>query len=136
MQKLIDKKTEELEKKLLSSKEFHMLSYDKQDPIAELRTFLKENGYTNKRLAAQIGVSESLISKMLSGERLKRDNLLKISIVSNMQIEVINQILKYLSLHPLYVKDRRDAVIIHGIKTGKSLEQINDTLAEHKITLL
>ncbi len=136
MQKLIDKKTEELEKKLLSSKQFHMLSYDKQDPIAELRTYLKENGYTNKQLATQIGVSESLVSKMLSGDRLKRDNLLKIGIVSNMKTEVINQILKYLSLHPLYVKDRRDAVIIHGIETGKSLEQINATLAEHNITLL
>ncbi len=136
MRKLIDKKTEELEEKLLSNREFNMLQYKKQDPLKILKIYLSENNISNKEIASKIGSSESLVSKILSGERINRDNIIKICIVANQELDVTNQILKYLSLHILYVKDKRDAVIIHGIHNKQSISEINKTLAEHKIKLL
>lgn len=62
--------------------------------------------------------------------------MIKICIVAKVELEIVNQVLKYLSIHPLYVKDRRDAVIIHGIHNKQTIAEINQTLADHKIKLL
>lgn len=136
MKKLIDKKTEELEAKLLSNREFNMLNYQKQNPLLILKEYLKDSNITNKEIATKMEISESLVSKILSGERINRDNIIKLCIVAEVELEIVNQVLKYLSIHPLYVKDRRDAVIIHGIHNKQTIAEINQTLANHKIKLL
>lgn len=136
MKKLIDKKTEELEAKLLSNREFNMLNYQKQNPLLILKEHLKDSNITNREIATKMEISESLVSKILSGERINRDNIIKLCIVAEVELEIVNQVLKYLSIHPLYVKDRRDAVIIHGIHNKQTIAEINQTLADHKIKLL
>lgn len=136
MKKLIDKKTEELEARLLSNREFNMLNYQKQNPLLILKEHLKDSNITNREIATKMEISESLVSKILSGERINRDNIIKLCIVAEVELEIVNQVLKYLSIHPLYVKDRRDAVIIHGIHNKQTIAEINQTLADHKIKLL
>lgn len=136
MKKIIDRKTDRLQAKLLSSTEYNKLDYQMKNPLVDLKKHLKQLGISNKSLAIKLGVSESHVSKMLSGERLTRDNLLKICIVVNLDLEITNQLLKYLSYHTLYVKDKRDAPIIFGISNGYSIVEINKILAKENILQL
>lgn len=136
MKKIIDRKTEGLQAKLLSSSEYNKLCYEFNDPLVELKKYLKQLGISNKSLAIKLGATESHVSKMLSGERVTRDNLLKICIVAKLDLETTNQLLKYLSFHTLYVKNQRDAPIIFGISNEYSIEEINKILAKENILLL
>lgn len=136
MKKLIDKQTEFLQNRLLASNQFVQVDYEQVDVIEIVKARVKELGISNKELATKLSVSESYISKMLKGERVTRDNVIKLAVVLRLDLEQTNQILKYLAMHILYVKDNRDAVIIFGIHNNQTIEQINEQLRTQNIKLL
>ncbi len=67
---------------------------------------------SNKQLASQVEVSESLISKIFSGKRMTRDNLIKLAIVLEFSLVEINQLMRYYNFPTLYVKDSRDQMYL------------------------
>lgn len=128
--------TIDLEEELTKLKSYRELNYIKSEPSEYIRYRKHKQGITNKQIASKLGISESLVSKMLKGKRMTRDNLIKLCFVLNFKIEEINQLMKYYSYSTLYVKDSRDQIILHGILHNHSIEQVNINLKKKQIEKL
>ncbi len=128
---LMDLKSDLLKGKLLSKDEYESLDYVKSDPLTKVCEDLKRIGISNKQLAQELNITESYISKILKGRRITRDIIISISIILQYQEKEVNQILKYLDLAPLYVKNTRDQVIIFAINKGYNLSKTNALLLEN-----
>ena len=84
-------------------------------------------------IAKEIGCSDDLISKIFIGKRFPtREMLIAISLVMRLPLDAICKLL-YLADYPrLYVRELREAAIVHGILHKRSLEEINKTLKDIK----
>ncbi len=133
---IFDGMTIDLEAELATIKNYRELDYIKSEPSEYIRYRKHKLGITNKQIASKLGISESLVSKMLKGERMTRDNLLKLGFVLNLKLEEVNQLMKYYSYSTLYVKDKRDQIILHAILHNHSIDKVNHNLKKKQIEQL
>ncbi len=136
MSNIFDDRTIDLEEELAALKIYNKLNYRKAPPHKYISVRKQQIGMSNKQMAAKMGISESLISKTLNGERMTRDNLIKIAVTLEMELNELNQLMKYYNYSTLYVKDERDQIILHGFINRYTIQKINNNLKKHRIKQL
>lgn len=135
--------TEVLNKKILKStniKEFireHKESIRKSEFHHHLYALLEEKEIKNSELFNRSNLSESYGYQLINGKRQpSRNKVLQIALGLNLNIHESNQLLKLAEKSALYVKDKRDAIIIYALNNDLSLFDTNDILYEENCDLL
>ena len=96
-----------------------------------LNRLYRAQGRSKAELARAAGISEAYLYQICSGARVpSRNRLLCICIGMKAEIEDTQMLLKQCGYAPLYPREKRDAVILHGLMHGKELNSVNDTLFE------
>jgi len=91
------------------------------------------------RKPAYLALYETLRDEILSGVRPfgsrlpSRDRLACICIGMQMTEEDTQYLMRLCGHAPLYARDRRDAVILHGLLHHSSLYEINNALIDHQM---
>ncbi len=109
-----------------------------ESTITELLSQLYDQKEISKaELARRAGISEVYIHQVFSGRRRpSRDRLLCICIGLQSTLEETQELLKQAGYAQLYPKNKREAIIAHGIVHGTALGKINDKLfTENEKTL-
>ena len=102
-----------------------------------LQEIFQKSGLSKAGLAKRAGTSEVYLYQILSGERTpSRDRTLCLCFGLNATLEETQELLKHNGVAQLYVRNRRDAIIIYGLTHKMELTEINDRLfAEEEATL-
>lgn len=138
-----EKTTGDLRQELMSAasidtyiKENQLLFSD--EGVAELLATLYEKRSISKAaLARQAGMSGVYLHQVLSGRRTpSRDRLLCLCIGLEASLDEVQELLKRAGYAQLYPKNKRDAIISHGIIHRTELYEIKDKLfSENEKTL-
>ncbi len=111
---------------LKPQRDFFRLS---QTWIKRLNVLRKKHKIKGVDIAKTVGCSNDLISKIFKGKRYpKRDMLIAIGIAMQCPLDEICDLLRLCGYRELYLRNLRDAIIMHGIMHQNSLEEINTTL--------
>lgn len=140
---MIKKNTDDLQNELSASDSLsRFLSTNREqfvpmDFAGMLQDLFQRSGLSKAALAKRAGTSEVYLYQLFSGERTpSRDRTLCLCFGLCATLEETQEILKRTGLAQLYVKNRRDAILIYGLIHGLDLETINDRLyAEDEATL-
>ncbi len=99
---------------------------------ALLKEGLDAGSVTLGTLSKETGISKSYLSDFLNGKNdgMRRDKLIAICIVLGFDIDLTQRVLESLHAGNLYAKNARDILILEGIRDGKALRQIDDSLYE------
>lgn len=137
------KNTNELQKELTSAPDLSIFLSENQENFnnsnfSELlnELFLK-SGLTKATLSKRAGTSEVYLYQIFSGGRTpSRDRTLCLCFGLSATLEETQELLKNSGFAQLYVKDRRDAIIIYGLANGLTLTEVNERLfTEDEATL-
>ena len=138
--------TEELEDYLMSKKvkDIGKLLVEKGDAVIYditnkncsdyMKDLIKQKGFTFRKVISLAGMNESYGRQVLSGKKgiSKRDTIIRICIASNFSVVETNRALKLYNMPILYVKNKRDAVIMIAINEGENyVENVNKLLIEN-----
>lgn len=137
------KNTNDLQNELTASSNLSRFLSDNRDQFISgdfagtLQDLFQRSGMSKATLAKRAGTSEVYLYQIFSGERTpSRDRTICLCYGLSASLEETQELLKRSGLAQLYVKNRRDAIIIYGLAHGLNLEQINDRLfAEEEATL-
>lgn len=140
---MIKKNTDDLQNELsVSDSLTRFLSANREqfvpmDFAGMLQDLFQRSGLSKAALAKRAGTSEVYLYQLFSGERTpSRDRTLCLCFGLSATLEETQEILKRTGLAQLYVKNRRDAILIYGLIHGLDLETINDRLySEDEATL-
>ena len=128
-------RTDELEEQLSASLHLDEFLQENQDQFltGELRELLAEliqkQGISKSELARRAHMSDVYLFQILNGRRTpSRDRLLSLCIALGCSVNEVQEILKQFRYNRLYVKDRRDAVILYGIERKWDVAGLNDAL--------
>ena len=130
--------TEELEDYLMSKKvkDIGKLLVEKGDAVIYditnkncsdyMKDLIKQKGFTFRKVISLAGMNESYGRQVLSGKKgiSKRDTIIRICIASNFSVVETNRALKLYNMPVLYVKNKRDAVIMIAINEGENYFKI------------
>lgn len=102
-----------------------------------LQGMFQDSGMSKAALAKKAGTSEVYLYQIFSGERTpSRDKAICLCYGLSASLEKTQELLRSSGLAQLYVKNRRDAIIIYGLQHGLELDEINDRLySEDEATL-
>ncbi|MCR5088390.1 MAG: XRE family transcriptional regulator [Oscillospiraceae bacterium] len=94
-------------------------------------------GRSKAEIARLSGTSEAYLYQIFSGARVpSRDRLLCICIGMCAEADDTQTLLSQCGYAPLYVRDQRDAIILHGLMHATPLGKVNDMLFEYGEKLL
>lgn len=94
-----------------------------------LSSLLADRGYTKAELAQRSLMSEVYLYQILSGSRHpSRNRVLCIAFGLQASLDEVQQLLVLSGFAPLYVKDRRDAILIYGLSHDQPIESVNAKL--------
>ncbi|MCR5089009.1 MAG: helix-turn-helix transcriptional regulator [Oscillospiraceae bacterium] len=97
----------------------------------------KAQGRSKAEIARISGTSEAYLYQIFSGARIpSRDRLLCICLGMSAELDDTQLLLKQCGYAPLYVRDQRDAIIMHGLMHATPLGKVNDMLFEYGEKLL
>lgn len=138
-----NKTTDELTGELMSRASLDSYLKDNQTfftsgSVAELLTLLcAKRPIAKNALARKAGMSEVYLHQVLSGRRNpSRDRLLCLCLALEATLEETQMLLQCACCAQLYPKNRRDAIISHGIIHHTDLGEVNDKLfSENEKTL-
>ena len=120
--------------KYLSDNRGETISGEIGSLIEEMRRSRK---ITKAELARRSGISEFYLYQLLKGSRKpSRDTVLAICLGLGCNEEQTGQLLKLGGYSPLYVRVRRDAIILYGIFHNWDVLKVNDMLFEQKETAI
>lgn len=137
------KNTSELQNELTSAPDLSIFLSENQEnfnnsnfPELLNELFLK-SGLTKAALSRKSGTSEVYLYQIFSGGRTpSRDRALCLCFGLSVTLEETQELLKNSGFAQLYVKDRRDAILIYGLANGLTLTEVNERLlTEGEITL-
>ena len=139
-----EKSTNDLSQELMSESDIdsyidHNREFFTKQNISELLSALYDKKSISKAaLARKAGMSEVYLHQVFSGRRKpSRDRLLCLCIGMGATLEETQQLLKQAAYAQIYPRNKRDAIISHGILHHTDLGAINDKLfAENEKTLL
>lgn len=137
------KNTDDLMHELISSGNLSNFLVDNEaefineDFSGMLQELFRRSGLTKAALAKRAGTSEVYLYQIFSGERSpSRDRVICLCFGLSATLEETQMLLKRSGLALLYVKNRRDAIIMYGLTHRMKLEEINDQLfSEEEATL-
>ncbi len=102
-----------------------------------LSKMIKERGLSIKDVISGTYIDDSYLYQIFRGVREpSRDKLIQIGIFLELSMIDMNRLLKVGRRTPLYVKNIRDVVIIHGINKGYSIEEIDSSLIEKSMATI
>lgn len=139
-----EKSTSDLSQELMSESDIdsyidHNRAYFAKRDVSQLLSSLYDKKSISKAaLARKAGMSEVYLHQVFSGRRKpSRDRLLCLCIGMGASLEETQQLLKQAAYAQIYPRNKRDAIISHGILHHTDLGVINDKLfAENEKTLL
>lgn len=137
------KSTGDLRQELMDQPNLDAYIHENQEYFSEKNvTELLAQMYGRKdiskaELARCAGISEVYIHQVFSGRRRpSRDRLVCICIGLKATLDEAQELLKQAGYAQLYPKNKREAIIAHGIIHGTALAEINDKLfTENEKTL-
>ncbi len=96
------------------------------DYIEEL---LSRHGLKKPQIISESGLNEIYTYQILSGKRNpSRDKLLALAIAMKLDLEECQKLLKFGGVNELYPRNRRDAIIIFGLKKKLNIFDLNELL--------
>lgn len=106
--------------------------------LTETITLLcKEKKLSKAALAKRSCISEVYLHQILSGKRFpSRDRLLCLCFGLGLDQQETEKLLKLGGFAQLYPKEKRDAVILHGLSHGTPLMDVNTTLFSMELKTL
>lgn len=137
------KDTNDLQNELMSAPDLGRFLSENQDKFNH-RTFpemlldlFHKKGISKAALAKKAGISNVYLYQIFSGERNpSRNRILCLCFGLSATLEETQDLLKHSGYAQLYVKDKRDAIIIYGLVHSITLDDVNDRLFnEHEETL-
>ncbi len=106
-------------------------NFRKEDIAAYLQALLKEKHLRKSRVIRDAMLNEVYGYQIFSGTKIpRRDKMLCLALAMKLTLEETQKMLRDCGFSPLYVRHRRDCVILHGILQKKSVMEINNTLDE------
>lgn len=129
------KETDDLQQELMETADLDRFLADNRDQFlcnsaaeAMLELFGKRN-MTKAMLAKRSGMSEVYLHQLFSARRNPtRGRLLCICFGLNATVEETQNLLKVCGFAPLYVKNPREAILLHCLNHSMSLPEANETL--------
>lgn len=107
---------------------------NKLDAGGYLQKLLEQKSKKVSDIIAHGNISSSQVYKFINGERgISRDKILIISCSIGLSVEETNNLLKISGFNKLYIKDKRDSLIIYGLERNKSSEDIEMLLSDNGI---
>lgn len=135
--------TEYLNKKLMESKdvksfiEENKTSVSKQHFSDELYALIDASGKKNTEIFQSADIAESTGYQILSGKRNpSRDVVIQLAFALELGINDTNRLLKLAEKSALYVKNKRDALLIFAINNRYSLMATNELLTDEDCHIL
>ncbi len=129
------KKTNDLQEELMSSPDLSRFLTDNQEVFVSssfserLQALFDRRDISKAALAKGSGMSEVYLYQIFSGGRNpSRNRILCLCFGLSATLEETQDLLKDSGHAPLYVRDRRDAIILYGILHGQTLNEVNDHL--------
>ncbi|MCR5161511.1 MAG: helix-turn-helix domain-containing protein [Lachnospiraceae bacterium] len=129
------KKTSELREELMSAPDLNeYLEENKEQFLSEdirelLIQIFSRRKISKATLAKRAGMSEVYLHQLFAGQRKpSRDRLICICFGLQASLEEVQQILQKGGFASLYVRNRRDSIIMYGLSHSFDLNMINDRL--------
>lgn len=129
------KNTDDLQKELMNTADLSAFLEEnsgqfQSDSFPQILSRLLQNkGISKAALAKSAGMSEVYLHQIFSGGRNpSRDRVISLGFGLSASLEETQNLLKCSGLAQLYIKERRDAIIIYGIMHGMDLFEVNDKL--------
>ena len=103
-----------------------------------LKKLLSLKGLRRQDVIEDTALDINYINQLFNGIKKKpsRNQILSLSFGFRLDNEETARLLKIAGVGALYPKNKRDAVIIHSLETGKSIVQTNDILSSLKLETL
>ena len=106
-------------------------SYTGSSQSSMLESIRQTGGLRKTELAGKAGISEFYLYQILKGQRKPaRDTLLAICLGLKCTEEQTGELLRRGGYSPLYVRFKRDSVVLYGIMHGWDVPKVNDMLCE------
>ena len=128
-------KTTDLQEELMSAPDLDRFLNDNREIFVRssfselLQALFDSRGISKAALAKGSGMSEVYLHQLFSGGRNpSRNRILCLCFGLSASLEETQDLLKGSGHAPLYVRDRRDAIILYGILHGQTLNEVNDRL--------
>lgn len=128
------KRTKDVKNVLNEKKDVLINDIGKIERSYYVKDMIKQKGFTQKDVILLAGMNESYGRQVLSGKKgiSKRDTIIRICIAANFSVVETNRALKLYNMPVLYVKNKRDAVIMIAINEGENyVENVNKLLIEN-----
>lgn len=94
-----------------------------------LESLMEAHGLKKAQVIKASGLSEAYTYQIFSGlKNPSRDKLLALAVGMRLSFDECQRLLKLAGVNELYVKNRRDAIIIFGLHKRLSLGKLNDIL--------
>ena len=127
------KKIDDLETKLRSASSLEEFLFENSFPELDFYTSLRDLYYNScdskMVLATKTGLSYVYVCQIFLGKRKpSRDSLLRLCLGMEVELEQCQELLRRNMNSTLYVKRRRDAVIMYGILHRLGVYEVNDML--------
>lgn len=102
------------------------------DLPALLQDLIAAKGLTKADVVKESNLNEIYAYQILSGARRpSRDKLLSICFAMKATLDETQNLLRQCGFAPLYVKNRRDSIIIFALAHGHSIIELNSALYDH-----
>jgi len=140
---MLDRTTQELEKELSSCAQLHTFLENNQENMKEqsisdiLRAYMTEKGLSRTDVISASGLNDIYAHQIFSGKRKpSREKLLCICFGLGLTTDQVQILLRDCGYVPLFVKKRRDSIIMYALMHSMTLLQCNELLYEEKEDLL
>lgn len=122
------KRSETLEDFLLNNKKELSIS-----PLAEqIQALLAAKGLTKSEVVKKSALNDVYAYQIISGTRRpSRDKLICLCIAIEATLDETQSLLTNGGFAPLYVRNRRDSIIIFSLSHRENMTQLNNKLYEH-----
>lgn len=102
------------------------------DLPAQLQDLIASKGLTKADVVKESNLNEIYAYQILSGARRpSRDKLLSICFAMKATLDETQNLLRQCGFAPLYVKNRRDSIIIFALAHNHSIIELNSALYDH-----
>ena len=132
------KSTSNLENELKKSVSIEAFLQEHQEELTtsdlptQLQVLIESKGLTKADVVKESNLNEIYAYQILSGARRpSRDKLLSICFAMKATLDETQNLLRQCGFAPLYVKNRRDSIIIFALAHGHSIIELNSALYDH-----
>lgn len=133
------KDTNDLQNELMSAPDLGRFLSENEDKFNHknfpeiLEDLFNKKKISKATLARKAGISNVYLYQIFSGERNpSRNRILCLCFGLSANLEETQDLLKHSGYAQLYVKDKRDAIIIYGLVHSLELDEVNDRLFGEK----